>query len=516
MVFGRFVLIDARGFKHRIPSKRARCLIVALLLSQEWTADRAWLQSLLWPDRPPENASLSLRQEIRNVRKVLGGDFIVSDETRLRLNRAVVSNDPLREWRAGLTLLDGVRLPGELGDWVRHVGRNWRTLEGGQAQPDFVPAVAFSVVDQSDTATSSGLMLSDLISKGLNDLGRIETVNVSAGEDGDLSLGFSISQFRTAERESLRMALREHPQARLRWSANWHQVLSDLGASGPSGEDIRTKFFQMAFRAQEAAEDGLVEIVQRESRVSSLVLVLQALRCAFSMDPARVAQSAKMLDLADDIAPSGAIHALKALLQTNQIYERSTNDAETAKAQALDHARKALVLEPENGLVRALCSNTLVSLSSDLHVGGNYAREAIDLNPSNPLAWSTLANALVAEGRAQDAQHAAARALEISRFSRNRHWWEMNSSVAAVARGDLAAARAHAQTAHLLAPAFKPPLRFLVMLAYHAHDDQAFQTAKQKLMALEPDFDERHIADPQYPTNALRTAGLAKMRTLWV
>ena len=103
----------------------------------------------MWPDRPPENASLSLRQEIRNLRKLFGGDFIVSDGTRLQLNGVFVSNDPLREWRPGQKLLDGVRLPGELGDWVKHVVRNWRTLEGGQAQPDFVPAVAFSIVDQS-------------------------------------------------------------------------------------------------------------------------------------------------------------------------------------------------------------------------------------------------------------------------------------------------------------------------------------------------------------------------------
>ncbi len=475
-----------------------------------------WLQNLLWPDRPRENASLSLRQELRNLRKTLSDTFIITEASRLRLNPACIANDPFDESDAGQELLEGVAPPGALGQWVKDVRENWRAPNISGGTPGFVPKVAFSRTNESNSDRQSGLVVSDLIAKGLKDFGRVETVDDTSQADDDRFLKFSISQLHSTSGTSLRLALIEQPQDRLRWSANWHQLLSDLGASGDTGEETRTKFFQLAYRAQEAAEDALVDLVGANHKVSALVLAFQALRDVFSMDPVRVAEAEQMLDLAYEMEPGAALLALKGLLRTNQIYERTTTDLDAAKAEALDCVRRALALEPENGLVRALCSNTVVALAGDTRTGGAYAREAIDLNPSNPLAWSTLANANIAEGRLQEAADAAARALEISRFSKNRHWWEMNSCVAAVARGDFAVALEHARIAHFLAPAFKPPLRFMVLLSYQANDHRAFEEAKHKLMQLEPDFDERHFSDPEYPTNSLRAAGLTKMKKLWI
>ena len=383
------------------------------------------------------------------------------------------------------------------------------------AKSNFVPTIGFSREQESRREPTSGLLFSDLVSKGLQDLGRLETVIDPGSNNEDPFLNFSISHLNNQSRASMRLALTEHPNARLHWSANWHQLLSDLGASGTTGEETRTKFFQLSFRAQEATEEALIELVGANSKVSALVLAFQAMRETLSMDPQRVSKAEQMLDLAYEMEPGAAILALKGLVHTNQIFERTAPDLEVAKAQALDYARRAFVLEPENSFVRALCSNTLLALSGDNRIGGEYAREAIELNPANPMAWSTLANANVAEGRMQDAERAAARALEISKYSKNRHWWEMNSCVTAVARGDLAVAREHAKVAHFLAPTFRPPLRFMVLLARQANDLSEFEDAKRKLRLLEPDFDEHYFADPEYPTGALRAAGLTKPNKIW-
>jgi DNA-binding SARP family transcriptional activator len=514
-VFGTFRFTGANGDVVRISSKRGKCLIVSLLLSDDWSRDRFWLQEFLWPDRPKEHASLSLRQELRNLRKLLGEGLFVSEDMRVRLNRNLVVNDPFEEQNLGEDILEGVSLQGKLGDWVQNVRLYWHKPEMLAAKSNFVPTIGFSSEQDSQRELTSDLLFSDLVSKGLHDLGRVETVSGRLSNGEDPFLNFSISHLNNRGRVSMRLALTERPNARLHWSANWHQLLSDLGASGTTGEETRTKFFQLSFRAQEATEDALIELVGANSKVSALVLAFQAMRETFSMDPKRVIKAEQMLDLAYEMEPGAAILALKGLVRTNQVFERTASDLEVAKAQALEYARRALVLEPENSLVRALCSNTLLALSGDNRIVGEYAREAIELNPANPMAWSTFANANVAEGRMKEAEKAAARALEISKYSKNRHWWEMNSCVAAVARGDLAVAREHAKVAHFLAPTFRPPLRFIVLLAYQANDLLEFEDAKRKLRLLEPDFDEHCFSDPEYPTGALRAAGLTKLKKLW-
>ena len=120
-VFGTFRFTRANGEEVRISSKRGKCLIVSLLLSEDWSRDRFWLQDFLWPDRPKEHASLSLRQELRNLRKLLGEGLFVSEDTRVRLNQDLVANRPFEERAIGEELLEGVSLQGPLEEWVHNL-----------------------------------------------------------------------------------------------------------------------------------------------------------------------------------------------------------------------------------------------------------------------------------------------------------------------------------------------------------------------------------------------------------
>ena len=114
-LFGSFHFVAADGEVIAISGKRGRCLIVALLLSEDWSRDRLWLQTLLWPDRPKENASLSMRQELSALRRLLGEGVLISEGPRVRLDRAAILNDPLdpeAEHGPGEELLAGLSLPG--------------------------------------------------------------------------------------------------------------------------------------------------------------------------------------------------------------------------------------------------------------------------------------------------------------------------------------------------------------------------------------------------------------------
>jgi hypothetical protein len=69
---GLFQVLDPAGRDHTPRGSKARALLAMLCRTPDRCRPRRWLESRLWSDRGPEQASGSLRQTLSELRKALG------------------------------------------------------------------------------------------------------------------------------------------------------------------------------------------------------------------------------------------------------------------------------------------------------------------------------------------------------------------------------------------------------------------------------------------------------------
>ncbi|WP_141243967.1 tetratricopeptide repeat protein [Sphingomonas lenta] len=121
---GPLRLLDARGRRVAIPSKRAMAML-AMLAAGRGERTRSWLQEKLWGARAEAQAQGSLRRELSNLKAVLaraGGGFVQSDHHRVWLDRERLRvHEDGAEAGGGGEFLEGFDLGGEEGfeDWLR-------------------------------------------------------------------------------------------------------------------------------------------------------------------------------------------------------------------------------------------------------------------------------------------------------------------------------------------------------------------------------------------------------------
>jgi TolB-like protein len=105
--------------------KRAKALIALLALAPNGARSRRWLQDKLWSDRPQEQGSASLRQELSALRRLFreaGLDILDIEREVLRLDLGAVARDiddpSAPTW--GQDLLEGLDIrDSEFEDWLR-------------------------------------------------------------------------------------------------------------------------------------------------------------------------------------------------------------------------------------------------------------------------------------------------------------------------------------------------------------------------------------------------------------
>lgn len=97
--FGGFRAAATDGQAIRKLGRKSECLICLLALSDDMEVTREKAAGIVWSDRGEEQSRASLRQELSQLRRVLGGDLVFADKRSVRLNRPLVWVDVL-EFRA--------------------------------------------------------------------------------------------------------------------------------------------------------------------------------------------------------------------------------------------------------------------------------------------------------------------------------------------------------------------------------------------------------------------------------
>ena len=76
-------------------SRKSECLICLLALSDGMEVSREKAAGIIWSDRGEEQARASLRQELSQIRRVIGSEAITSDSRSIRLVLEHVTIDVL-------------------------------------------------------------------------------------------------------------------------------------------------------------------------------------------------------------------------------------------------------------------------------------------------------------------------------------------------------------------------------------------------------------------------------------
>ncbi|MEM8802106.1 MAG: hypothetical protein AAGF55_06195, partial [Pseudomonadota bacterium] len=111
-LFGRFRLETMEGEDVSPKSAKSQALLALLATSETGGRGRLWLQKRLWPDKPAEKASTSLRQALSEIRRHLGDhrDLLEADRRSVTLNLEQISQVPGRpedEFLEGIQLVEG-------------------------------------------------------------------------------------------------------------------------------------------------------------------------------------------------------------------------------------------------------------------------------------------------------------------------------------------------------------------------------------------------------------------------
>jgi DNA-binding SARP family transcriptional activator len=513
-------LTDPDGADFTPHHSKALGLLALLGVAPELRRPRPWVQDKLWSGSDPEKGSANLRQTLTGLRTRLGPwrAALTTDAGWVGLDRALVrvdltppaeargARDGSPEFAHGLDVRDP-----EFEDWLRDQRMRFEAeppdpapaataaAAPRRAIPD--PVILFGVRAGCEPAL---LAFAELVAAEAATMtaGLAGIVAAPAGaEDGARALlrlevamagcpGGYVAQasWRDPDNGALRATLRRSCKA-------------DASPVAP-GADIETLIAETAFVG--ASELSLDSAETGDAHA----LIYRALGALSTVEPERTAASERLFARAWSERASAVTGAWRAHIRVAMLIERTAPDPAATAAEAIEFAARAFSAAPHHPVVIAAAAEVALNVENRPHKAAELATRAVARNPANPFARRVLALALAATGEVARADEEAALALRLAEGCPNRASWHLVRGIAALRAGRFDEAERHVQTAHELAPAMKPPLRFLAPLRLRRGDEAGAAEALQALRALEPDFTLALLASEDYPAASLRATPL--------
>ena len=202
--------------------------------------------------------------------------------------------------------------------------------------------------------------------------------------------------------------------------------------------------------------------------------------------------------------------ALRSYLRNTLILERLTEDPAACSDEAEALALRARELAPNNPVVLAVASLS-ASRRRDAVGALELAQAACRTDPDNELACHALSEALTGVGRDLEALEAIERGARGALAELGPACWLMRRAQVLVRLGRLGDAENSAAAAFAFAADNRPSLRYLAALRHHRGDLAGAADALRHLRRIEPDFSLELLAQPDYPVQTLRMAGLMEI-----
>ncbi|MGR3541784.1 MAG: hypothetical protein ACU0BS_10175 [Hasllibacter sp.] len=449
---------------------------------------RARLQDRLWSDRAPEQGAASLRRALSDLRRDLGPerDILTSgpgwvglDPAAIQVRHPPPGSDP-DAFAADLDIDDP-----EFDDWLR---------ERRARAPAPAPLRTRGLTPRAPRGEAPAVLILPPIG-GLAGLAARDAAQRIASltpawisETEALAPRLAGRRLRldgvTLEADhAVQLAVWDVDDGRLLWTQIVH------ASGGGTLADIRIASSAMTF--------GLLDQVG-----------LGVLRDLVGFDDSRLNELDDQLARGDIPLAPEAIPALRAFLRYTLRLERVGGARELDEAQTF--ADQALRLAPAGALPLAV-SSIIATERGETAAALDLSRRAIEADTAQLLVPLARITALQSAARGAEALQLSESASRFASSIMPPGDFSLLATASAVLMDRRGDALEHARTARGLAPHLRPALRFVAALAFDAGFEEEAAAALARLKDLEPGFDPRMLADPDYPTRSLQRAGLVQV-----
>lgn len=515
-VLGTFRITDSENRDLTPRGAKNQALLALLALSPGMSRPRRWLEDKLWSTFGAEQASANLRQALSKLRTAMGDDADV-----IRADRSTVSLDDSRivvDLHEGslpaderTELLQGidVRDP-EFEDWLR-IERQELQSRIARTTPQAAKGILIHCRSFSETPGRGqmiGEVLVNQIGEGIAEQVRAwrqssdESDPVAGLPDSDLQIDCQL----VGEDNGYSVYIKgvHRPSSRILYS-RLHRLDRIEDVLDAEESTARTIF--------EATDRiiGKIPLVLDTARPEARATALSrfGMYRMFSFEHDALREAFGLMKQAFDRDDNGVYLAWSSLIRTIQITEMAEAGREALREEAEDLCFRAMEAAGDNPLTHALLSKVRGLALRDPEGCLHSAETAVEGNRNSAYAWIALAEAMLMQGRPEEALAHSNRARNIARSSPFRHWWDTGHCVIAIAcnRPEIAieAGEAAARSAPLSRPAHRHLLALYAMQGQH---DKAMAMA-ERLAKIEPGFTlDRLVNDETYPVRTLRNKGL--------
>lgn len=519
-VSGKFRVCDSEGLNLTPRGMKARGLLSLLLLAPEYSRTRRFIQDKLWSTRSSEQASSSLRQSLTEIRRSLQQykHILITDGINVSLDISQVIVE--REQSEPQLLFEDVEINDPaFANWilterssepVRFIRVVSQDIKGitGKFHPVLVvdtPAMPVNSIEHHcNTCVKSMIVSMNIESTDLN----VVDISAHGGSASDELVkaqdGFLL-QVSTVQSDS---GCTSHVQLRS-LSKNgilWMDMCKSEQIQDISVDEMNRDMRRLISHLISNLYKAMPTLCADNSRLQFFApfLFQKAQRELFSLRKENLINADRLLGMAYANQKNGMYLAWKAYVQNIARSQYPTENFHHEMGDSISLLENAIAISPNNSFVNAILAQHEYTENNNMVVANALAQRSIEYNPSNPFSWAILANAQLALSDMKKSQKSVSIANELSKHSEYQFFIDFFNCMISAGSGEYKKAIHYAEMARASNRSFVAPLRYLIPLYKNASLEDSYQTATQKLKALEPDFDMSRYNDPSYPVNTLR------------
>ena len=522
-------MIDRLGNETTPKSAKSQALLALLASVPDRGRTRAWLQGKLWSDRAPKDAARSLRQELTQLKKRLNveQEVLHANRQRIWLDPSLVeiaewNTDARREFLEGIEVRDTAFNGWLLEQRARHLRAPHSPAvtthahrakhKSPGADASIKPTICLMPPlhdDQSTTATIYGIY--DSLTKTLREtLGADIQIDAPVDPSPGMLLVSAQLQNTTAGQSAIRLSLDELERRGTVYAATLDDVTSD-----PPIDRNPQALALISQLTDKISELWIDRSAKLDGSLDANAAAHLAVRKLFTIDASQVNEAETLLNSAYEQSPRGVYQAWLAQLYAFRHVERLSNDNLGLAEAARRACTLALQKEPTNSFVLCAVANATTIFERNFVGGGELAQLSVRTNPANPFGWWSLSNAYQYAGELDAAYKAAQRSQALTANTAFRFWGDFQLALTAALTGRIEEAIRLGETASVLAPNFRPPLRYLIALYALRNDHNSARRCVDRLVLKERDFSvELLTKDKNYPVSVMRENGLINDNSL--
>ena len=443
-LIGPFSLETADGVRVGVSSKRGQALLALLATSAKGERARGWLESMLWCDRPAEQAKSSLRKELSNLRKVVnayGAQLLNADNALVWLTMDALEIEA-QPAHGDQEFLEGLDIPGEevFEDWLRDQRMAVKAaldlhklaavttptpVPEEVVTPSAKPSIAVLPFSAAMAGGDLEYAVHGLIEDLINRLSRLRWLPVIA-KSSSFALEKGAGDARSAgEKLGARYIVEgtvrplEHGY-RLTVTLSDTQVLQTLWSDTIDLPDLMdVSAIDAPLAGITASLDHRIDqseqqraLKQAEGNENIQALIWKARWHLVRLTDADIARAHELLDQAQAIEPNAPeVLIEKAWLEIRRLWLHRASEEDIRSVRKM--AQKAIFADPDDARGHMIAGIAEFWLRQPLRAEG-LLRRAIELNPSLVMAHAQLGSALHHIGNRAEAIEALETAKRLS------------------------------------------------------------------------------------------------------